>query len=282
MVDVDSDAFFNGAAAVISTIAILFFIFNVDLGYSPVSKILLAVAFLAGIFFITQRTEDHQLTLLGYGVVVTASVALFFDVVGTFEVGDELTVLGLLVVAGVLFYLRTRLDEDDHFVTGGQARRALVVVVVLTAGVLVVDVATGGLAYELQPESEIEYSEARGEEVRIASLVVTNPTPLPERVEAPNYAACTAGNWSAYRPETGPDEPEREVDAHVSVRDGYNEHVFGFGEETYPVLLHLHGENLQGETFPVQRTTACPDDETGSPYVALFDVTEDRRYATPA
>jgi len=279
MVEIDSRALFNGAAAAISTIAVVFFIVNVEFGYSPVSKVALVFAFLAGVFAITQRTTDHQLTVLGYGVIVISVVALFFDAVNTFDVGNTPTVIGLLVLAGILFYLGTRLDEDSRFVTGTRATRALGVVAALAAVVLVVDVATGGLVYELQPRNQVEYAGPEDEAV-VASVGVTNPTPLPERVRTPNYRVCTAGNWSAHRLASEPNERKRSVQARVSVRDGYDEYVFGYGRKTYPVELYLTAD-VRGETFPVRTTSACPDEETGPPYIALFEVPEDRPYGRP-
>lgn len=276
MVRIDSETLFNGAAAFISTIAASFFILNVDFGYSPVSKILLVLLFLAGIFVITQRTADLQLTVLGYGVIVVSSLVLFFDVVNTFDVENTLTVLGLLGIAGLLFYLRTRLDEDSHFVTGKRATYALGIVGVLTVAVLLVDVGTGSLAYELQPESEIEYADSRHEETRIASVVVRNPTPFPERVRSPNYGVCTAGNWSEYRRSPDSDGRQQEVRANVYVQDGYNEYVFGYSTKTYPVELHIDGTDIQGEAFPVEVTSTCPDEETGPAYIALFEAPENR------
>ena len=281
MVDVDSETLFNVAAAIISTIAALMFVLNVDLGYSPVSKIALVLLFLAVVFAVAQRTDDRQLTVLGYGVVVTSAVALLFDVAETFRVEDALTVLGLLAVAGLLFFLRTRLGEDEHLVSGRQASRLLGAVAVLAAAVLVVDVVTGGLAYELRPESQIEYPDSaveNREQLRIATVVATNPTPFPERVEAPRYEVCAAGNWSAYRPPSGEGEPERRVHVHANVEDGYNEHVFGFGQKAYPVTLHVQATNVEGESFPVRTTDECPGEETGEPYVALFEAPEDRGY----
>lgn len=281
MVDIDSEMLFDGAAAVVCTIAVLFFVFNVDFAYSPVSKVALVTLLLAGVFAITQRTDDRQLTMLGYGVVVTSSVGLFFDVVGTFGVDDWLTVAGLLGIAAVLFGLRTRLGEDNHFVTGTLASQAFGVLAILTVVVLVVDVATGGLAYELQPENEVEFDGSHHGEVRAASVVVTNPTPFPERVQTPNYGVCTAGNWSTFRQSADRGESERPVRVNARVADGYNEHVFGFGTKTYPVELHVDGADLQGETFPVRTTPACPDEETGTPYVALFETSDDYRYGRP-
>ncbi|MFC6824337.1 hypothetical protein [Halopelagius fulvigenes] len=280
MVDIDSETLFNGAAAVLVTVAVLFFVFNVRWGYSPVSKVALTLLFLTGVFAITQRTDDYQLTLLGYGVVVTSFVGLFFEVVSTFGAGDAATVAGLLAIAAALFFVRTRLDEDERFVTGRWATYAVGVVAVLTVAVLLVDATTGGLAYELRPASEVEYAESHDEGMRVASVVVTNPTPLPERVETPNYRVCAAGNWSEYRPPSEPGQPERPVDINVYVQDGYGEHVPPFGTKTYPVELNLHGANLSGETFPVERTSACPDDEEGSPYVAIFEAERDR-YGRP-
>ncbi len=275
MVDVDSETLFNVAAAAVATIAVVHFVLNVDVGYSPVTKYGLAVAFLAAVFYVTQLTRDDQLTLLGYGVLVVSGVALFLDAVNTFRVDDALTVVGLLVIAGVLFALRAGLDERSHFVSESAARYALVAVCVLVAGVLVVDVVTGGLAYELQPRGEVTYGTDDGEPV-VASVTVTNPTPLPERVDVPQYDVCTAGNWSTYRAETRPEEPAREVRAHVNVNDGYNEHVFGFGSKTYSMHLYLNGVDARGETFPVRVTDGCPDDEAGAPFVALFEASEDR------
>lgn len=281
MVNVDSETLFNGAAAAVATVAVVHFVLNVDLGHSPVSKYGLAVAFLAAVFYVTQRTRDGQLTLLGYGVLVASGVALFFDVVNTFDAGDALTVLGLLCIAGALFALRTGLDEDSHFVSESTARYATAAVAVLAAGVLVVDVVTGGLAYELRPQSEVEYGGDRRGEAVVASVVVANPTPLPERVDAPRYGACAAGNWSAYRRDSRPGEPTREVRAHVNVNDGYDEHVFGFGSETYPVELYLDGVDTEGATFPVRVTDGCPDDDSGAPFVALFEEPRDRPTVHP-
>ena len=278
MVDLDSETLFNGAAAIVATVAALIFIVDVEFGYSPVSKVGLVLAFLAAIFHIAQRTADRQLTVLGYGVIVTSGVALFFEVTSTFDVGNTLLVLGLLAIAALLFGLRTRLGEDHRFVTGTVARNLLVVVAVLAAGVLLVDVATGGLSYELRPETHVPVAEEPYDETHIASLLVTNPTPFPERVETPRYGACTAGNWSAFRPESEPGEPPRAVRVDINVQSGYNDHVFGFGARTYPVEVYLDGSNLGGETFRVRTTSECPDDGTGPPYIALFEAPEDRSY----
>ncbi len=276
MVDIDSETLFNAAAAIIATVAVLVFVLNVEFGYSPVSKILLVILFLAGVFTITQRTADHQLTLLGYGVIVVSVVALFFNVMNTFSVGTTLTVIGLLVIATILFGLRAQLDQDNKFVTGRQATTILGVIAILTIGVLVTDVITGGLTYELQPQSEIQITETRGEELRVASLLVSNPTPFPERVKTPNYAVCTAGNWSEYRrsPEDGDQRPP--VQAGIHIQDGYNEHVLSFSAKTYPVLLHVEGGNIKGERFPVERTSSCPDTETGLPYIAIYEAPDNR------
>lgn len=278
MVELDSETLFNGAAAVVATVAALMFVFNVEFPYSPVSKVALVATFLAGIFLITQRTGDYQLTVLGYGVVVTTAVGLFFEVANTFDVGTTLTVFGLLVIAGLLFALRTRLDEENRFVSGTVAGYLLAAVAVLAALVLVVDVATGGLAYELQPESEVEIAgqhEHRGES-RIASLVVSNPTPLPERVETPRYEACAAGNWSAYAPPTPEGEPEREASLHANVQSGYDEHVLPFGAKTHPITVYVNDADVEGESFRVETTGECPDEDTGTPYIALFEVPDDR------
>lgn len=278
MVQLNSETLFNAAAAIVATIAALIFIVNVEFDYSPVSKVALVLAFLAGILLITQRTGDNQLTVLGYGVIVTSCVALFFDAVNTFDAGNTLTALGLLVIAALLFALRTRLDENHRFLTGTGARNLFGVLAALAAVVLVVDVATGGLAYELRPESEVEVVEEPRGESRIATLVVTNPTPFPERVDTPRYAVCPAGNWSEFAPPSEPGEPEREVRLHVDVQSGYNEHVFGYGTRSYPVFVYLDGADLDGETFPVETTSGCPDEGAGSPYIALFEVPEDRSY----
>ncbi|WP_049985491.1 hypothetical protein [Halobellus rufus] len=279
MVAIDSETLFNGAAAVLTTVAVLFFVLNVDLGVSPVTKTLLAVGFLAGIFAISQRTDDRQLTLLGYGVVVVSIVGVFFDVVNTFDLGSGATVLGLLLLAAALFVLRTRFDGGNRLLSGKQATYLFGAISVIVAVVLVVDVVSGGLAYELQVENQIEITDSPREDVQVASIVVDNPTPLPERVETPNYAVCAAGDWSEYR---HPGEPEREerppVRAHLNVQDGYNEHVLGFSSKTYPVTLYLDAANATGETFPVERTDSCPDDESGSPYIAIFESSENSRF----
>lgn len=278
MVDLDSETLFNGAAAAVATVAALIFIVNVEFGYSPVSKVALVLVFLAAIFLITQRTGDYQLTVLGYAVIVTSGVGLFFEVTNTFSVGNTLLVLGLLAIAALLFGVRTRLDENHRFVSATRARNLLVVVAVLAAGVLLVDVVTGGLSYELRPESRVEVVGEPHGQPRLASLVVTNPTPFPERIETPRYGACSAGNWSEFRPPSDPGEPEREVRLHATVGSGYNEYVFGYGTRTYPVTVYLNGVDIEGETFPVELTSECPDEETGPAYIALFEAPEGRSY----
>ncbi|MFB6092661.1 MAG: hypothetical protein ABEK02_06595 [Haloquadratum sp.] len=276
MVDIDSETLFNGAAAVITTIAVLFFALNVDFAYSPVSKTALVVGFLAGIFALSQRTDDRQLTLFGYGVVVTSVVGLFFDLVNTFEVGNALTVLGLLAIAAVLFALRSQFDETNRLVSGRQATFLFGVLAVLAVVILAVDVATGALVYDLQPQSRIEIAESPHEQHRVASVVVSNPTPLPERVETPNYAVCTAGDWSEYRPPTEPGRERPPVRVDLNVQDSYNEYVMSFGSKTYPAMLYLDAANATGETFPVRRTSSCPDDRTGAAYIAIYEATNDR------
>lgn len=282
MVDIDSKTLFNGAAAIVATIAVVVFVLNVEFGYSPVSKVALVVLFLSGIFALTQRTADQQLTLLGYGVIVTSGIALFFDIVNTFDSGNTVTVVGLLAIAAILFGLRTRLDDDNRFVTGRQALAAVGVLAVLTVLILSVDVVTGGLAYELQLQDDVTAPDSRHGELRVGSVQVTNPTPLPERVEAPTYAACTAGDWSSYRrdpPEPGEEPPP--VRANLNVQDGYNEHVLSFGSRTYPVVLYLDGTDLGGDSVPVERTESCPETETGSPYLAVYEAPTDRPRGRP-
>lgn len=281
MVDIDSETLFNVAAAAVATVAAVIFVLSVDFGYSPVSEVALVAAFLAGVFAVTQRTGDRQLTVLGYGVVVVVSVALFFDVVNTFDVGDLPTVVGLLCIAALLFWLRTRLDEGSRFTTGTRARNAFAVVAALAAVVLIVDVATGGIAYELRPASQVEVPDTQRDQLRVATVTASNPTPLPERVDTPRYEVCTAGDWSAFGPPTGPDGRQRAVRANLDVQDGYNEYVLGFGAKTYAVELYLDGANLTGETFPVRTTADCPDEETGSPYLAVFTAPDDDAYGGP-
>ncbi|MFB6250288.1 MAG: hypothetical protein ABEI27_01145 [Halobellus sp.] len=282
MVDIDSETLFNSAAAVLTTAAALFFISSVELGVSPVSRILLVLAFLSGVFAISQRTDDRQVTLLAYGVVVVSIVGIFLDLVNTFDAGNSTLVAGLLVLAAVLFGLRTRFDDQNRLLTSTQATYLLGAVAVLAVVVLVVDVGTGGLTYELQPQGQVEITESPRENTRVASVAVTNPTPLPERVKMPNYAACAAGDWSEYRQS----EPERDrplpVRVNINVDDGYNDHLMSFGSKTYSVSMYLDATNTTGEAFPVQRTDACPSDESGAPYIAIFERPEsaDRVYPT--
>lgn len=278
MVDIDSETLFNWGAGVLATVAVLFFILNVDLGLSPATTTVVVLAFLAGVFAVTQRTDDPELRRVGYGVVLVSFVGLFFELFGTFRVGDTGIVLGLLVIAAVLFGLRTRLDDRERLASDRAATVAFGVLAVLAALVVVTDVATGGLAYELQPQSEIQVPEERYGEITVATVVASNPTPLPELVESPRYEACTGGDWSEYR-FTEPDREDRPAEVNANVDDGYNEHVLSYSEREFPVVLRVHGENVTGETFPVQVTEECPDDESGAPYIALFEVDDDdRRY----
>ena len=278
MVEIDSESLFNGAAAVLGTAAVVFFVTNVDLGYSPVTEIGLVVVFLAGVFVLTQVTDDTQLVLLGYALIVTSSVALFLAVVNQFDVDEAGIVVGLLLLASSLFVLRYRLDRDHRFVSPATARSALGVVAVATAVVLVVDVGTGGLAYGLQTQPEVEVPAGGTDgEVVVATVRAHNPTPLPERVEPPDVGVCAAGNWSRYRPVSEPGEAAREVRLHGSVSGGYNDVVFGFGTKTYPVTVYLDRNRIRGGTFPVRRTESCPSAGTGRAYIAVFERSADAR-----
>ncbi|MDS0295202.1 hypothetical protein [Halogeometricum luteum] len=279
MVSITSDTLFDAAAAVVGTAALLLFVLGFQYPYSPVSKYALAVAFLVGVVALCQWTPDPQVRLLGYGVVLVVLVAVFFDVAETFDAGTPLVIAGLLLLAALL-YAVPRFDAADRLLAPSRARTLFAGVAVLAAAVLVADVATGGLAYELRPESRVEFVDEydRSDSVSVASVVVSNPTPFPERVDAPDYGVCAVGNWTAYRPPGEPGRPDREVylDAHVD--DGYDEYVLGGSERTYRVALHTNAANLTGETIPVERVDSCPNAnaDAGPPSIALFPDPVDR------
>jgi len=275
---VDSETLFNAAAAAVSTIAVIIFIVDHQFPYSPASKVLLVAAFLGGVFAITQATSDDQLTLLGYGVIVVSSFTLFLDLTNQFNVETTTQVLVLLGLAMALFGLRMRLGDRSRFVTGARAKQVFAGVVVLAALVVTVDVVTGGLAYELQTHSEVEITGEQEPTGQIGSLVISNPGPFPERVDVPQYGVCTAGNWSAYRPTTG-DGEQRPVDAYLRIERTYGEHVFSFGEKRYSAVVQFHAANVTGEQFRVQQTDGCPEDESGDPYLAVFERPENHPYS---
>jgi hypothetical protein len=259
------------------------YILNVELGISPVTDVGLILAFLTGVFAVTQRAEEYQIRALGYGVIIVSALVLYFDLVSTFISEDAWTVLGLLLIAAGLFLLRDVADSTGQLVSGEIATYAFTAVAVIAVLVLAVDVVTGGLAYELRPASEIQYStdDAREDEVRLGTLVARNPTPLPEGVSAPRYRACAAGNWSQYQLSPEHDENPPPVRAHLSVQDSYDEFVFGYGEQRYPVVLHLRGVRSSDHSFPVEQRSRCPDDAAGAPYLVVYKDSEDPDGITP-
>ncbi|WP_435117083.1 hypothetical protein [Halolamina sp. C58] len=269
---VDSETLFNAAAAAISTIAVVIFVVDTQFPYSPVSKLALVVAFLAGVFAVTQVTNDDQLTLLGYAVVVISAVALLLYLTSTFRAGTAVLVLSLLGLALALFGLRTRIDDRSRFVSPSRAKQLFAVVAVLAVIVLAVDVVAGGLAYEIRTQQAVEITSTgeRQASAQVGEVVVSNPGPFPQRVDIPSYEACAAGNWSAYRIERPEAEPHP-VRAYLRVDNQYGEHVFGFGERTYGAAINLNTENADGERFPVERTDRCPDDDEADPYVAVYE-----------
>jgi hypothetical protein len=279
MFDVDSETLFTAAAAGVTTIAVSIFTLNVELGYSPVSKLLIVGCFLTGVFALTQRTHDRQLTVFGYGVIVVSAVVLFFETVSTFDLGDGVTVIGLLAIATALFLARYALDADNHLASGQRATYALGVVTTVTVGILVADVVTGGLAYELRLNDNATISQEH-EQLSVGSLTATNPTPLPEAVDTPQYQSCTVGNWTAYRPPR--DGPERHpVGSDIHVDSGYNEHILSYSTKSYPVRLHLRAANIAGEPISIMHTTECPATDTGAPRVAVFEANDDHPTARP-
>ncbi|SFR64903.1 hypothetical protein [Halogeometricum limi] len=279
MASITTDTLFNAAAAIIGTIAVLMFVFTLQYPYSPVSKYGLVLAFFAAILYVGQRTSDPQVTLLGYGVMVTTLVGLFFDVANTFGAGDLVVILGLLVLATLLYVLPKR-DARRQILSDAHARNLFAAVAVVAVLVLVADVATGTLAYELQPASEVAFEGDydRGDELVVATMQVSNPGPFPERVESPRYHVCAAGNWTPYQRQGEPGEQPRPVRLNAHVDDGYNEFVFGGGQRSFPVRLHTDAVNVSGETIPVEVTQSCPDRTTGEPTIALFPDTDHENY----
>lgn len=277
----DSETLFNTAAAAVATIAVVMFIIDHSFPYSPVSKAALVLVFLAGVFAVSQATDDDQLTLLGYGVVVIATVALLLDLTGRFNVETPLQVAGLLVLAAGFFRLRTLLGSESRLLSGSHAKQAFAAVAVVAVVILTVDVMTGGLAYELAYQEDIQMSGGQQVSAEFGAVVVSNSGPFPERVDIPQYSVCTAGNWSAYQPET-PDGEQRPVDAHLAIRHSYGDHVFGYGEKRYAAVIQLHASEAAGERFLVQRTEGCPTDESAHPYLAVYKQSENGPYGRPA
>ena len=270
MADIDAETVFNWATGTLATAGVLFFLFNVESGLSPVSVGLLVAAFVLGIVALTQRTDDAELRTVGYAVAVVSGVGLFVKLANTFDAGSAVVTVGLLALAAALFGLRTRLDETGGLVDDRRATLLFGAVAALALLVVVGDVATGGLQYELRTAGEIQVPETREAEVEVGVLVATNPTPLPERVEPPRYRACAAGDWSEYREGGEGGEPPEEVRLHLDVEGGYDDHVAGFGERRYPVRLHIGARNVTGAEFAVRVRERCPDDESGAAYVAVF------------
>ncbi len=277
--DFDSETLLNAAAAAVTTIAVIIFIIDHQFPYSVVSKVALVVAFLAGEFAVTQATDDDQLALLGYGVIVVSTVALLLDLTSRFQAGTLLQVGLLLALALALFGLRVRLGERNRLVSGTRAKQLFAVLAVVAVVVLVVDVVAAGLTYELQPKQEIQIAGSGEPEVgaKLGEVVVTNDGPFPRRIDIPNYGVCAAGNWSAYRPQTN-DGESRPVHAHLQIERRYGEHVFGFSQRTYDAVLRLEAENVDGERFLVRQTERCPDDGSADPHLAVFERSEDRPY----
>jgi hypothetical protein len=265
----DSETLLNATAAVVTIIAVSIFIFSVKLGISYASQILIVATFLTGVFGLAQRAEDQQLVFFAYGVIVISLLMLFAKTVGTFDLGSEVTVVGLLAIAAILFASRSALNSDDRFITGRQAVYALVVFALITTIVLTTDVATGGPRYDLQLDDTIAIPEGGDNEVRVGSLVATNPTPLPERVEEPQYEVCTAGNWSEYRPDDNEDG-RIPVRSDLTVESTSDDHVLSYSSKSYPVELGLIGQDIAGESLVIERTSECPNTNTGDPYLAVF------------
>lgn len=283
MAPIDSDTVLNVGAAVTAVIAVGMFVLNVDLGFSPVTDVGLVVAFLMGVFALTQRADEYQVTALGYGVIIVSALILYSDLVSTFLSEEVWTVAGLLAIAAGLFALRTAADSTGHLVASDHATYAFTAVALIVGLVLAVDVVTGGLVYELQPAAEIQYNteNPREDEARLGTLVARNPTPLPEPVTAPEFEACTAGNWSQYRLNPENEENPPPIRAHVSADDGYDEYVFGYAQREFRVKLHLRGIRSSEASFQVKKRTSCPDDSTGDPYLVVYRGDSDRHGITP-
>lgn len=272
-----SDVVFAAVAVGISGGAAGLLLTDGGVVHSPVSRAILVVAHFVGVIALSQATNSDRLTLWAYVAVVVSAVALLLQVTDTVAIATMGGALVLFLLTIALFDLAARFGTPDRFVPGRRAKQVFAVVVVLAAVVVTVDVVSGSLAYELRTGEEAHV--AAGSDAApvafLGEIAVTNSGPFPQRVSIPEYSVCPAGNWSAYRPETG-DGETRPVTAHLEADGYYGEYVSGFEQQRYAAILLLGAENVDGESFPVERTDRCPDDEDAEPYLAVFEGDENQ------
>jgi hypothetical protein len=80
---------------------------------------------------------------------------------------------------------------------------------------------------------------------------------------------CTAGNWSEYRPDDSEDG-RIPVRSDLTVESTSDDHVLSYSSKSYPVELGLIGQDIAGESLVIERTSECPNTNTGDPYLAVF------------
>jgi hypothetical protein len=267
----DADAVFGAVAVGISGGAAGLLLTDAGVVHSPVSRATLVVTHFVGLIALSQATNDDRLTLWAYVAIVVSAVAVVLEVTDTVAIATLGGALVLFLLTIALFDIAARFGAPGRFVSGPRVKQLFVAVVVLAAVVVTVDVVSGGLAYELRTGEEAHV--AAGSDAApvafLGEIAVTNSGPFPQRVSIPEYDVCPAGNWSAYRPKTG-DGETLPVTAHLEADGYYGEYVSGFEQQRYAAILLLGAENVDGKSFPIERTDRCPDEDDAEPYLAVF------------
>lgn len=243
--------------------------------------LLTAAAFLAGLSITLRAVSLLVLFLVLFGVAIgtrredslayPAMIAyLAFVVYGMIAFSPNLVVAPLLVLAavvglGVLIYV---LHERLLTPTPWAATYGAPAVVVVAVAMAILDVQTGGVAYELGLDDEVTIESEGSTTVEVGTAVAETGGPFREPVSFPDAHACIYTE--------GPDDGDGSSDgtSNQSVRRTTDSLDFGTegpslqrsapgsGTLSVPATVLVPGfvaSSIDGPV-PIERADACPDD----------------------
>lgn len=252
--DIDRVTILYGVGILLGVAAAFYFGFRLLPDLSPTTTaVMLALGF--AVFLVTGATLERAiLDTVSYALAAGLYIVLVGYLLVTFEFGDVEIFLLLAGSSALFIGLGYLAYEEQLEVNRRDARVAVVVLLVLGAGLMVADVLGPQPTTTAEFESTIEVPEP-GEEVTVGTVTVENDFILSRSAELPRYGGCL------YTPEARP--------VYLRYVDGPGGDVLleGGSSRTFELVIgsgafyeegERHG-NLQGvDSIPVETADECP------------------------
>lgn len=217
---IDSGKLLYALGVLFAAAALLYFVRDVVFDLSiTVKAVLLFLGFLAFLvagFTLRRNALDAVAFALG-GVTYVVFVGY---VVVRYSPGETGTFLLLALSAALFVGLGYVLRAGGLTVPTRQARLAVVGLLVLGVGLVGADAVSGGVTYAVETEDSVTVEPVRTDEpvpyrateVRLGTVIATNPSPFTRALSLPSLSGCLAGVesvpredvWISYDYEAGP------------------------------------------------------------------------------